>query len=123
MSYKLKTSENLHNLGFSDKTEFFSKKWKNRDIRLHQITFDCEAPDCFSALDAKTMEFFIYFEGFGSKENPFIHKIGVLPADYIQAYKFYTKIELEVLKIIAKHSRKMPLTEANFTRAISKFCA
>lgn len=123
MSYQLKTSENLHNLGFLKRTEFFSKNWKNRDIRLHQITFDCEVPDCFSALDAKTMEFFIYFDNFGSKEKPFLHKIGVLPANYIQAYKFYTKIELVVLRIMAKHDNTNRLTEAKFTRAISKFCA
>lgn len=117
----LKTVKNLHNLGFGDSTTFFSKRWKKKDMRLHQILFDCDAPECFSALNADTLELYIYFENLGTKEDPYFYKIGILPKEYIKAYEFYTKAELNVLKIISEHDPNIRFTILEFESKMKQY--
>lgn len=95
----LETKENLHNFHFK-KTEFFSDKWKNKQIYLRQIAFDSPMPETWFALDIDTFDLFIYFEGFGTKVNPRLIKIGEMPKKYTVAITYVAGVENSMLSII-----------------------
>jgi len=103
-SNTLLTAENLHNFHF-DTTKFFSAKWKKRDILLRQIAYDTRGvPETWFAIDRDTMELFIYFGNFGTKQNPRLLKIANLPEEYQKALVFLADIENNMLSILHNES-------------------
>jgi hypothetical protein len=96
----LLTNRNLHNLHFQE-TEFFSQKWKDKQIYIRQINYDGPAiSDTWFALDHDTFELYLHFTFFGTKEDPRFIKLGTLPQEYTSAISMIADLEIEVLVVI-----------------------
>lgn len=98
---KLKTVKNLHNFKFK-KINFHSEKWKDKDTFDRQIMYDGPVyPTTFFILDRSSLELFIYFDAFGTKEDPRIIKVGDMPEDYRDATSYIAAMELKIIYIIS----------------------
>lgn len=81
------TEDCFQNLGF-EHIEFFSPKWKAKELESQQVFFDTPgAPETFLLIDKKSMELFAYFDDFGDKNNPKILKLCTLDKRFLEAYQ------------------------------------
>jgi len=110
--YKLKTSENFHNFHFGQNT-MPSSKWKNKELYFRQIAYDTpNLIETWFVVDPVTMQLYVFFEPFGTKENPRIIKLTLsspvklkrIPEKYLCAITYLAGMENSILAMLCNES-------------------
>ena len=103
---KIITQKNIHNLHFSS-TKFFAEQWAKRNIFTRQIFYDSPYTETHFLLDVNSLELFLYFVDFGTRENPRIIYLFKLSEAYEVAITEIYIVENAFIRNYEMHDEKI----------------